>query len=250
MKIGLRKQIVVEKGLWRQGLQMLGGVFIAWIIRLCMCTYRLVVLAEEINPYLDLNEGSQPPQHFLSSWHENIWVFVGVNEGLPYRALASKAGGGRFIGQVCRTLGYTMVFGSSTRRGKDKGGARAMIALRRCLQQGHSIAITVDGSVGPRRQAKPGIIELSRRSGTPIVPFSVWCSRSWRLPTWDKLQIPKPFAKVVVRYGKPLKVPSDSVSDRDTQVWIQKLNQCMQDNEAIARSVGLQGGKISAEVAL
>lgn len=218
----------------------LGSFVLSSLIRLFMRTYRITVLPAVLNPSKDLNQGKAPPLHFLSSWHEHIWTFVGVHRGIPYRALASRSGGGRFIGEVCKNLGYSVVYGSSTKNGRDKGGARAVMRLLRSVKEQFCVSITVDGSVGPRRQAKPGVIELSKRTGVPIVAFSYWCSKSWRLPTWDKMEIPKPFSRVVVRYSDPLYVPKDVKDESQIDEYTKRLTELMHENELKAQRFGLE----------
>jgi len=55
---------------------------------------------------------------------------------------------------------------------------------------------------------KAGVIALARLSGAPIVPVAVGASRQWRLGSWDEFRIPKPFARCVVRFGEPIRVPA------------------------------------------
>jgi lysophospholipid acyltransferase (LPLAT)-like uncharacterized protein len=45
----------------------------------------------------------------------------------------------------------------------------------------------------------PGLFAAAQRAGAPIVPMAVAASRSWQLRSWDRFEIPKPFARVIVR---------------------------------------------------
>ena len=144
--------------------------------------------------------------YVIAAWHEHVLSLVISQRGHPIRALVSRSGGGRAVGVVCRLYGYTVIEGSRDRDGKDRGGLRALVALRRCLTDGFPAALTVDGSVGPRHHVKPGVVELARSSACPILPFSVHYSRCWELNTWDRLKIPKPFSTVTVAFGNPITV--------------------------------------------
>jgi lysophospholipid acyltransferase (LPLAT)-like uncharacterized protein len=62
---------------------------------------------------------------------------------------------------------------------------------------------------------KPGIVALARLSGAAIVPLAVGASSEWRLRSWDRFRIPRPFARCVARFGEPIHVPR--VADRCAQ---------------------------------
>jgi lysophospholipid acyltransferase (LPLAT)-like uncharacterized protein len=74
------------------------------------------------------------------------------------------------------------------------------------LQAGHEVAITPDGPKGPAGKFAPGALIAAQRSGSYILPVAASASRSWRLKSWDRFMIPKPFARVTVVYGPPTKV--------------------------------------------
>jgi lysophospholipid acyltransferase (LPLAT)-like uncharacterized protein len=67
-----------------------------------------------------------------------------------------------------------------------------------------SAMLAPDGPRGPCYEAQPGALLLARRSGKPIVPLAFAAARSWRVRSWDRLIIPKPFSRVVVAVGEPL----------------------------------------------
>jgi len=62
---------------------------------------------------------------------------------------------------------------------------------------------------------KPGLVALAQFSRAPIVPVAFGASRAWRLRSWDEFSIPKPFARCVVRFGDPIRVPAGA--DRAAQ---------------------------------
>jgi lysophospholipid acyltransferase (LPLAT)-like uncharacterized protein len=67
----------------------------------------------------------------------------------------------------------------------------------------------VDGPRGPLYEAKPGAVLLAAKPNAAILPFSISLDRYWQLPSWDKIQIPKPFARAVVVIGQQIKVTDD-----------------------------------------
>jgi lysophospholipid acyltransferase (LPLAT)-like uncharacterized protein len=85
--------------------------------------------------------------------------------------------------------------------------------MAECLNNGIEVAFTIDGPRGPAYLAKPGAVTLARHTGQAILPFHIVASRYTELPTWDRLQIPWPFARALVLIGPPVYVGRDG----DTQ---------------------------------
>jgi lysophospholipid acyltransferase (LPLAT)-like uncharacterized protein len=110
-----------------------------------------------------------------------------------------------------RRLGVTPVRGSGGRadRSREKGGAMAMLGLKRLLDQGVSIAMTADVPKTPR-VAGLGIVTLARISGRPIAPTAVATSRRFDFNSWDKASIGKPFGRGAVVVGDLIRVPADA----------------------------------------
>jgi lysophospholipid acyltransferase (LPLAT)-like uncharacterized protein len=119
--------------------------------------------------------------------------------------MASRSFDGEYIARFILRFGYGVARGSSTR-----GGVGALIRLDAALRAGYDAAFTVDGPRGPRRVAKAGPVILAKRSGHAIVPVHVSSSAYWEIPSWDRMQIPKPFSRAVVRVAPPLFVPREA----------------------------------------
>jgi lysophospholipid acyltransferase (LPLAT)-like uncharacterized protein len=109
------------------------------------------------------------------------------------------------LGQTIRRLGFGHVRGSSTR-----GGARAILELRTKLASGYDVAFTVDGPKGPRGVVKPGPAQVAKLSGAAIVPITTSSRRHKTLRSWDAFEIPAPFTRVRIMYGRPVVVPQDA----------------------------------------
>ena len=75
------------------------------------------------------------------------------------------------------------------------------------------MAFTVDGPRGPRHEAKTGAVLLAKKTGNPMLPFSVKCDRFWTIGSWDRLQIPKPFTRARFIVSAPIYVPRDADDD-------------------------------------
>jgi lysophospholipid acyltransferase (LPLAT)-like uncharacterized protein len=78
------------------------------------------------------------------------------------------------------------------------------------MAAGRPAAFTVDGPRGPARVAQAGAVWLSKATGNPVVPFHIETNPHWTLRSWDRTQIPKPFAAAVLVVGEPFTIPGDA----------------------------------------
>ncbi|HSR52136.1 MAG TPA: lysophospholipid acyltransferase family protein [Acidobacteriota bacterium] len=155
----------------------------------------------------------------LSFWHSQIpaATYFWRNRGIV--VMTSEHFDGEYIARIIESFGYGTSRGSSTR-----GGVRALLQLKKRLEEGRDVAFTIDGPKGPRQQVKAGPLLLSRKSGRPVVCFHIEPARYWQLRSWDRMRIPKPFSKVLVKIGPPFQVPpGDSHQD-----WMESYQQEME----------------------
>jgi lysophospholipid acyltransferase (LPLAT)-like uncharacterized protein len=138
-------------------------------------------------------------------WHR--WIlpltFLHRDEGVV--VLVSEHGDGEYVTRIIHRMGFGTSRGSSTR-----GGVKGTRGLVRALRGGTDVAITPDGPRGPATSFKPGALVASQLSGSPIIPIRLSADRSWRLRSWDGFTIPKPFARISVRYGEPRRIPREA----------------------------------------
>ena len=199
------------------------------VMRLLGATYRVRMLGE---PLARRRERGIPGRCIYAIWHESIWHVLPPFRGQGARVMISEHRDGEIITRVAHRLGYTTVRGSSTR-----GGARALLSLSRVALEGEEdLAVTVDGPRGPRREVKEGVLFAAARSGLPIVPVAIWVDRAWRLGSWDRMPIGKPFARVALGYGDELAVPADVGRDELATVWASRLAAALDGAEARARA--------------
>lgn len=131
-------------------------------------------------------------------WHGRMLPLLWHHRGQGATVLVSEHGDGEIIARIAHTLGYRTVRGSSTR-----GGGRALLGMVRAVQEGGDTAFTPDGPKGPAERFSPGALIVAQRTGAPLVPVAAGAARAWRLGSWDRFLIPKPFSRVVVAYGDP-----------------------------------------------
>lgn len=167
-------------------------------------------------------EPDGPPDFYtrpliLCFWHEAIFTSTYAFRNQQIAVLTSQSFDGEYIGRIISKFGYVPVRGSSSR-----GGARALLQSRKVLEKGLTVAFTTDGPRGPALVAKPGPITLARSSGVPIVPFHLAIERAWRLKSWDRSVIPKPFSRGLLWMGKQITVPHNT-PDRDMEEFQSRL---------------------------
>ncbi len=182
------------------------------LIRLIGCTLRVCISGEE-----GAQKSLSQRPWIGSFWHACIIPGTYVFRDLGVRVMSSNSYDGEYMGRIIRRFGFVAVKGSSSRN-----AVRALLGLRRALQQGWPVAFTIDGPRGPRYKVKPGPVALARSSGVPMTMFHLAVERAWVVNSWDRLMIPKPFSRVLMRFGKLITVPSDA-SDADVEGYQQQL---------------------------
>jgi lysophospholipid acyltransferase (LPLAT)-like uncharacterized protein len=138
-------------------------------------------------------------------WHNRLLLlpFV-IQRFLPNRrgaALISPSRDGALLADLVTRFGFSVVRGSSSRK-----GASAMLQLAEVIASGRDAVITPDGPRGPAYELGQGIVFLAQKSGAAVVPINMEFSSSWRLNSWDRFILPRPFSKVRVSFGQPHRV--------------------------------------------
>lgn len=160
-------------------------------------TWRIRVINGEY--VRDLRRAGQP--FIFALWHGQLLPLLWHHRSEGVLVLISEHRDGELVARAALSLGYGLIRGSSTH-----GAERALISLVRELESGHEVAITPDGPRGPAKTFAPGALVAAQRSGSFILPVAASADRAWRLRSWDRFMIPKPFARVTVAYGVPTKV--------------------------------------------
>ena len=155
-----------------------------------------------------LSRGSPPsdePVIFIN-WHSRLLAIPSVLSKYNRTSyIISPSYDGQLISGTVSPLGIATIWGSRSKQALS--GYRAMM---RHLQSGGHIGITPDGPRGPARQAAMGALMLAKSSGAPLVPVTWSASGLWRLSSWDRLAIPKPFSSGVQIFGAPIYIPPDA----------------------------------------
>jgi len=139
-------------------------------------------------------------QLFLAAWllHREL-----VRRGVPIVVLISRSRDGTLASEIGRLLGADVVRGSTSR-----GGGAALRQLLRSAAAGRMPLLVPDGPRGPALYCKPGAVALAELGELAIQPIALAVDRAWRLRSWDRLVVPKPFARLTPVLGERLEVPA------------------------------------------
>jgi len=153
---------------------------------------------------------SAPAPVIFCIWHNRLATCVKVlevhrrphNSGAGMAALVSASRDGALLARILEWFHIQPVRGSSSRR-----GAQALRELTTWAERSHDLTITPDG---PRYQVQDGITSLAQLTGLPIVPVAL--NLNWKISakSWDKFQIPLPFARCEAVVGKSIRVPANA----------------------------------------
>lgn len=136
-------------------------------------------------------------------WHENL-LLPTVYFGRPDIAvLISQHRDGQLLGSLIQSLGMGMVTGSTTRGGVE--------AVRKLVDENapfRHLAVTPDGPRGPRRVVQQGLVYVASRTGMKVACVGVGYRRPWRLKSWDRFAVPKPFTHARCLTADPIAVPA------------------------------------------
>jgi lysophospholipid acyltransferase (LPLAT)-like uncharacterized protein len=146
--------------------------------------------------------GRQPVMAF---WHGRILPATYYFRRRGIVVITSENFDGEWIAGIIERFGYGTARGSTSR-----GARKALLQLTRDMAAGKPAGFTLDGPRGPAKVAQAGAVWLAKATGNPVLPFHLEASRCWTLGSWDRTQIPKPFATVALVVGEPIPIPSEA----------------------------------------
>jgi lysophospholipid acyltransferase (LPLAT)-like uncharacterized protein len=183
----------------------------AQFVRLIRLTNRVVDGSTQISGgvYRQFEPG------IIALWHgQHLLTPAYYPKGRPLVAMVSRSADAELNALMLQRFGIEAVRGSGGRQNAkhlDKGGAKALLALKKSLAAGKNVAMIADIPHGTPRDAGHGIVLLARLSGRPILPSAIATSRRKVLErSWDKTTINLPFGRSSIVVGAPVFVPADS----------------------------------------
>jgi lysophospholipid acyltransferase (LPLAT)-like uncharacterized protein len=145
-------------------------------------------------------------------WHNRLFLASEIHRRYrrhrPMYALVSASrDGALFTAFLSMVGGLRAVRGSSSNFGRE-----AASRLIDVMKAGHDIGITPDGPRGPCYDFKAGSVIVPRRTGAPLLLVGGEFESAWRLKSWDRFYLPKPFSRVRLRCEL---IENDQLADRD-----------------------------------
>src|SRR3989440_5320655 len=139
-------------------------------------------------------------------WHNRGFLATYFWQKRRIVVMTSQSFDGEYIARFIQRFGYGAARGSTTR-----GGVGAIVEMVRLMRAGLPTAFTIDGPKGPRYVAKMGAVLLAKKTGQPILPFTITPQRFWESKkSWDGFQVPLPFTRARVNISSPIRVPNDA----------------------------------------
>jgi lysophospholipid acyltransferase (LPLAT)-like uncharacterized protein len=178
-----------------------------WIVRALVSTVRI-----RVNDRTGATTNGSVRPIIWAFWHNRLllipFVFRKYFPAARGAALTSLSKDGEILAAYINRFRIEAVRGSTSR-----GGAAALVSLKRALEQGAIVAVTPDGPRGPRYHLQPGLLKLAQLAETPIMPVHINYSRAWRLKSWDGFLIPQPFSRAEVIFDSEWRIARDESAE-------------------------------------
>jgi len=201
-----------------------------WIVRLGALLVRTLAATWRIRVIGD--EGLRAEREagravIITLWHGQMLPLLYQHRGEGVAILISEHRDGEIIARIATALGHRTVRGSTTR-----GAGRALLSMVRQVESGQDIAVTPDGPRGPAKSFAAGALIVAQRTGAAIIPATVVARSAWRLGSWDRFMIPRPFARVIISYGAAAHVSAGDARAASSEA--PRFQQLMEDAEHAA----------------
>jgi lysophospholipid acyltransferase (LPLAT)-like uncharacterized protein len=182
------------------------------------CTWRFLVTgSKEIDLFQCRDKGV-----IFCFWHAHILPLSYIFRGVGVTAVVSASKDGDRATAVAQRWNHETIRGSSSR-----GQIAVLRQCVRALQNGRSIVIVPDGPRGPALQAKPGAAMLALMTNAPVFPVLAIPEKMWRLKSWDRFMVPKPFSPITIHVKEPLR-PQDFPDEKNRiEVFSRALQQAL-----------------------
>ena len=142
-------------------------------------------------------------------WHNRVFLSTYFWQRRRIVVMTSRSFDGEYIARFIQRFGYGAARGSSTR-----GATGAVVEMVRLMRAGCATAFTIDGPKGPVYVAKMGAVLLAKKTGHPILPFTITPAKFWEAKkSWDRFQVPKPFTRALVGIASPIFVSPEADED-------------------------------------
>ena len=142
----------------------------------------------------------------LCFWHQPILMLARPLRRLPsMAALVSRSRHGGAAALAVAHFGILPIRASKAKPGKrDKGGLDGFVEMHAHLAKGGLLALAADGPRGPALHCPPGLVQLARFSGAPLIGLGLAAAPCFHARSWDRTALPPPLARAALVWGTPL----------------------------------------------
>ena len=143
-------------------------------------------------------------QQIYIFWHEYLLFPLAFRGQGNMAILVSKHRDADILGAWASSPSHQLV------RSSRRGGVGA---VRQLLRRGGRLHLTItpDGPRGPRRRLAPGTVYLASRLGMPLVLVGMGYDRPWRMGSWDRFALPRPYCRARAIVSPQVRVPADFI---------------------------------------
>ena len=192
----------------------IGGLAVASGVQAWMGTldYQAAMYDPTVDP---VNETFKGPLIAIF-WHEYLLAPFYLRGRSRTAILTSRHRDAEWLSEAARHLGFDTIRGSSYR-----GGTSALLAYIRDRGT-RNLGVACDGPRGPRRRLAQGPIYLSSKLQIPLVAYGIGYDRPWRMPTWDRFAVPRPYSAARIIKSPRIQIPG-RLRRKDVQVYQQQV---------------------------
>ncbi len=133
------------------------------------------------------------------------------------QAVVSLSEDGRILSDALEQFDYTLIRGSSS-----KGADEVKLAMQKAISKEQIIVLTPDGPRGPVNQFKYGTLRIASTNNYQLIFAEINYTKAWKLKSWDKFEIPRPFSKTTVKLHA-IDLP-DFISEEELRIYTKKLS--------------------------
>ncbi len=201
-------------------LPVFSGLLLPGTLKTLVSTLRVTIAGP--HSATDLPDG----RGIFAFWHgKMIYGWLLAQKLYPEReihAVVSLSRDGEILSRTLENLGFVMIRGSSSR-----GSGEVKSAMLEELANKNIIAITPDGPRGPCHSFKYGTLALASEQGIPVIFADIRYSKTIRLRSWDRFEIPLPFSTVNVTLHR-IEVP-ELATREDIKAYERQLSKHLTD---------------------
>jgi len=137
----------------------------------------------------------------LCFWHKDLIYIARYFKKTPLNlyGVSSTHLDSEIMAKLLTAWNIGLIRGSSTRGWSNV--LKKIISLSKDVTS--IVALSNDGPQGPPLIAKEGSLSAAKKYDYQVVVVSSSAVRQWRLPSWDKTCIPKPFSSINIKFSLP-----------------------------------------------